>query len=164
VAVATLLGALIFVTKTVFPSPIDKMFIVIHALLLALGALLLRRMGGTYVASIGGVLTALWRTAFAPFSFAFAVLYGLLVDGFFFIFKVNTEKGEVKTGRLVASMTVSTGLTGFLSFYVTTLGFGLVPRNPVLETTILVVGTLSGSAAGYLASIIWTKRFRHAKV
>lgn len=66
VAVATLFGAVIFVTKTVLPSPIGHMFIVVHALLLALGALLLRRMGATYVSVIGGVLTALWRTALAP--------------------------------------------------------------------------------------------------
>jgi len=139
------------------------MFIVVHALLLALGALLLQRMGATYVAVIGGVLTALWRTAFAPFSLVFALLYGLLVDGFFFLLRVNT-KDKVKTGRLMASMTVSTALVGLLSYYVTVFPFGLFPRNLALEVAILVVGTLNGTLAGYLASIIWNGHLKNAKL
>lgn len=161
--VATLFGAVIFVSKTVVPSPIDKMFIVVHALLLALGALLLRRMGATYVALIGGVLTALWRTALAPFTFVFDILYGLLVDGFFLIFKVNTTEREIKTGRLIASITLSTALVGLLSYYVT-VSLGLLQRNPILEVGILVIGTLNGVVAGYFASIIWNKHLKEAKL
>jgi len=164
VTVATLFGAVIFVSKTVVPSPIDKMFIVVHALLLALGALLLRRMGATYVALIAGVLTALWRTALAPFTFVFDILYGLLVDGFFFIFKVNTADDDVKIGRLIASMTVSTALVGLLTYYVTVLSLGLLQRNLVLEVGILVIGTLNGVVAGYFASLIWNKHLKEAKL
>jgi hypothetical protein len=163
VAIATLFGAVTFITKIVVPSPIDKMFIVVHALLLGLGALLLRRMGATYVAVIGGVLTALWRVALAPFTFLFALLYGLFVDGFFIIFKVNPVGGEVKTVRLVASMTLSTALVGFLSYYVTVFMLGLLQRNLVLEVSILAIGTLSGAVAGYFTSIIWNKYLKNAK-
>lgn len=164
VAVATLFGAVIFVSKTFVPTPIDKMFIVIHALFLALSALLLRRMGATYVAVIGGVLVALWRTALAPLSLGFSILYGLLVDGFFFVFRVSTAFGEVKTGRLVTSMTVCTALVGLLSYYVTVFPLGLLQRNLVLEVSILVIGTLNGTVAGYLASIVWNRHLKNAKL
>ena len=164
IALATLFGAIIFLSKVVVPSPIDKMFIGVHALLLALGALLLRRMGGTHVAIIGGFLTALWRISFAPFTFIFALLYGLFVDLFFFVFKVNTTEDNVKTSRLVVTMTVSTALVGLISYYTTVFPFGLLPRNPMLELSILVIGALNGSVAGYFTSIIWNKYLKKAKL
>lgn len=164
VALATLFGAIIFLSKTIVPSPIDKMFIVVQGLLLALGALLLPSLGATYVGVIGGVLTALWRIALAPFTFVFASLYGLLVDGCFFIFKVDTSQGNVETSRLVASMTVSTTLVGLLSYYTTVFVFRLLERNPLLDVSILVVGTLSGIIAGYLASVIWKRYLKIVKL
>jgi len=152
------------VAKIVVPSPIDKMFIVVQAVLLALGALLLRKMGATYVAVIGGVLTALWRTALAPFTFFFALLYGLLVDGAFFLFKVDIVDGKVKTGRLVSAMTLSTMLIGLLSYYMTVLLMNAIQRNLPLEVGILVMGTLNGTMAGYFAAIIWNKHLKNAKL
>lgn len=164
VALATIFGAVIFLSKTFVPYPIDKMLTVVHALLLALGALLLRRMGATYIAGIGGVLTALWRTATAPFTFVFALSYGLFVDISFFILKVNTAEGNVKTSRLVASMAVSTALVGGISYYTTVFLVPLLPRNPVLERIILVVGTISGAVAGYLASNIWNRYLKNVRL
>jgi hypothetical protein len=140
------------------------MFIVVQALPLALGALLLRGLGATYVAAVGGVLTALWRTALAPFSLVFALLYGLLVDGFFFIFNVYSDNGTVKTERMVASMTISTALVGVLSYYVTVLSLNLLQRNFALEVAILAAGTLNGIVAGYLTSIIWNKHLKNARL
>lgn len=163
IAVATLFGALIFVSKVVVPSPIDKMFVVIQALLLALGALLLKRMGATYVAAIGGCLTALWRISFAHFTFIFALLYGLFVDIFFFVFKVNADQDTVKTSKLIALMTVSTALVGLISYYTTVFPFSLLPKNLVLEVSILIVGALNGSIAGYFASVIWNRHLRKAR-
>ncbi len=162
IALATLFGTMIFLSKVVVPSPIDKMFIGIQALVLALGALLLKKMGATYVAIIGGFLTSLWRVSFAPLTFGFAVLYGLFIDIFFFIFSVNTTDDNVKTSRLVVSMTVSTALVGLISYYTTVFPFGLLPRNPMLEFSILIVGALNGSVAGYFASIIWKRYLRSA--
>jgi len=161
VAIATLFGVLIFVTKTILPSPIDRMFIVVQALLLGLGSLLSGRIGATYVAVIGGILTVLWRPALAPFTFLFAFLYGLFVDGLFFIFKVNIAGGKVKTTRVVTSLTLSTALVGFLSYYVTVLMLGLLQRNLILEVGILAFGTISGAVAGYLASIIWNRYLKN---
>lgn len=164
VALATIFGAIIFLSKIFLPSPIDKMFILVHALLLALGALVLERMGATYIAAIGGVLTALWRTAMAPFTLIFALSYGLFVDILFFILKVNTAEGNVKTSRLVASMAISTGLLGAISYYTTVHLVELLPKNPMLELSILVVGTVNGMVAGYLASVIWNRYLRNVKL
>ena len=164
VVLASLLGTVLFLSKTVVPSPMDKMFIIVHALLLALGALLLQKMGATYVAVIGGVLTALLRTDLAFFTFVFALLYGLFVDGFFFIFKVNTTGSNVKTSRLVASMTVSTALVGIISYYTTVFLSGLLQINSILEVSILVVGTLNGTVAGYFASIVWKRYLKNVKL
>ena len=164
IALATLFGAIIFLSKVVVPSPIDKMFIGIQALLLALGALLLKKMGATYVALIGGFLTSLWRISSAPFTFVFALLYGLFVDIFFLISKVNTTEDDVSVSRLVVSMTVSTALVGFISYYTTVFPFGLLPRNPMLELSVLIVGALNGSVAGYFTSIIWNNYLKKAKL
>lgn len=163
IAVVTLLGVVIFLTKTIVPSPVDKMFIVVQALLLGLGSLLLRRMGATYVAVIGGILTVLLRPVLAPFTLLFAFLYGLFVDSFFFIFRVNADEEIVKTGRLVSSMTLSTVLIGIISYYVSVL-LELLPKNLVLEVSILVFGTFSGAIAGYLTSTIWNKYLKNAKL
>jgi hypothetical protein len=164
IALATVFGVVIFLSKAVAPSPLDKMFIVVHALLLALGALLLKRMGATYVALIGGTLAVLWRATWAPFSLVFALLYGLFVDGFLFLFKVRFGDGQVKTSRLVAAMTVCTAILGFMSYYTTVLLLGLLERNLLLELSILVVGTINGTVAGYLASIVWNKYLKSIKL
>ncbi len=160
VAITTIFGATIFIVKTLAPSPIDKMLIFVQALLLALGALLLRRMGATYVAAIGGILTALWRTALAPFTLLFAVLFGFFIDGFFYLFKVNIKDGRVRSSRLVVAMTLSTMLVGLSSYYMS-VSMELLPRNPIMEVSILVAGTLSGAAAGYFAAIIWNKHLKN---
>ena len=163
IAIAILFGAMIFLTKTFAPSPMNKMLIVVQALLLALSSLLLGMMGATYVASIGGVLTSLWNFALAPFTLAFAIFFGLLVDGFFFLFKVNIAEGRVETGRLVVAMTLSTMLVGVLSYYVTVHLMGLMPQNPLLEAFVLVMGTISGAIGGYLASTIWNRHLKNVK-
>ncbi len=80
------------------------MLVIIQALLLAISSLLLGRIGATYVAIIGGLLATVLRVGFVPFSLIFAVLYGLLVDGLFYLFKVRVPHGDVKTSRLMASL------------------------------------------------------------
>lgn len=162
-AIATVFGALIFVSKTLLPSPINKMIVVVQALLLALSSLLLRRFGATYSGLIGGVLTALWNLALAPFSIVFALLFGLLVDGLFFALGVDML-GEVNTTRMVAAMTLATAFVGVSSYYSTTHLIKLIPRNLAMEIIILVMGTISGALAGYLTSVIWNKYLRNVKL
>jgi tryptophan-rich sensory protein len=155
VTLATLLGVVIFLSKTVVPSPINKVLSIVQALLLALSALLLGRMGATYVSMISGILTAFWQPNNALFNFVFAVLYGLLTDSLLFVFKVRNSKGNANAIRLTVTMTISTALVALISYYVA-LFFGLFEPNVILELGI-IIGTLGGSAAGYLASIIWNR-------
>jgi len=88
----------------------------------------------------------------------------LLVDVFFFIFKINTAEGNVKTIRLVASMTISTALLGVTSYYTTVFVVPLLQRNPMLELGILVIGTANGIVAGYFASVIWNRYLKNVKL
>lgn len=160
IAITTIFGTIIFILKMGLPTPIDKMFVIVEALFLALGSLLLGRMGATYVATVGGLLMTVWRVAFAPFSLIFAVVYGVFVDGFFHVLHVRAPHGDVKTGRLVASLTLSTAAIGLLSTYIAVL-LELMPLMtimPFLYQVIIVVGIVNGAAAGYLASFLW-KRF-----
>jgi hypothetical protein len=161
IALVTLFGGVVFLSKIVVPSPLDKMFIGVHALLLALGGLLLKRLGATYVAVVGGFLTALWRISFAPFTFVFDLLYGLFVDSFFLLFKANVGEGTVNNSRVVVSTTVSTALVGLISYYLTVFQFGLLERNPVLELGMLFAGALNGLVAGYFTCVIWNKHLKN---
>jgi len=157
VAVATIFGAAIFVSKIILPSPIDKMVIVVQAMFLALGFLLMGALGATFVALVGGVLTALWRAPLSFFTITFAVVYGLLVDLSSLALKVKYQEGGVKTKRLVVAVTLSTAVVGLISYYVTTHILALLPRNLVLEVSILVAGIINGLVGGYLAALIWRR-------
>ena len=139
-AIITLFGTLIFVTKTFVPSPLNKMLIGIQSLMLGLSALLIGDLGATLVSLLGGSLSTLWNISLAPFTFSFAIFYGLLVDAFFFLFKIKTVEGKVKSYRLVAAMALSTMIVGFLSYYLTVHLMELIPRNPPMEVGILIVG------------------------
>jgi hypothetical protein len=161
--IATALGTIMFLTKIIMPSPIDKMLIVVQAFLLAIGALILHKIGATYVGAIGGFLTALWRPSLAPFTFFFALLYGFLIDTFFYLLKVHDMNNRVKTGKIVVATTFSTTLTGFSSYYSMALLMELVPRNLLLEVIILAVGIASGAVAGYLAAVVWNKDLKNIR-
>ncbi len=158
VAVATLFGVIIFVSKFIIPSPLDKTLMIVQALLLSISSLMLGRMGATYVATIGGLLTQVWRLYLFPFSLLFAVVYGLMIDGLFYIFKVRTSGGGLKLGRLIIALTVSTCTIGFLSMYVTVV-LGFMPWSPWLYAAILAGGTISGTLAGFLTSLLWRRYF-----
>jgi hypothetical protein len=155
IAFAAIFGIVIFISK-ILPTPIDKMFIFVQGFLLATSSLLLGRLGATYVALIGGLLTTVWRVGFAPFSLIFAVLYGLLTDSFIYFFKVRLPHRDVKTNRLVVSLTLSTAVVGLLSTYTTVL-MGLMPMTSILYLIIIVVGIISGAVAGYFVSFLWKK-------
>jgi hypothetical protein len=162
-ALTAIFGVLIFVTKTVLPAPINKIVIIVHALLLALGALLLGKTGATYISVVNGILTAVWNVASAPYSFLFAIIYGLLVDGFNFVLKITPSNAKISTWRLTTAMTLSTTIIGLMS-YSTTLWMGLIPRNLAMEIGILAIGAISGAVAGYLAAIIWNTRLKNLKI
>src|SRR5450756_3253338 len=82
-----LFGSIIFVTNVFLPPPLNYLIIVVQAVLLALSALFIPRVGAMYVGAVGGLLTALVSPALGPFTFFFAFLFGVFVDVFLFIFK-----------------------------------------------------------------------------
>ena len=161
VALAALFGSVVFISKVVLPSPFDKVLVVVQAMFLGLGAIMLAPFGATLVAVVGGLLTAGWRAPMAIYTVSFAIVYGLLVDGFCSVLRVRSKEGEVNRTRLIAAVTVSTALVGMASYYTTTLLFQLIPRNMMFEIGILIAGTISGLAGGYLAALMWQKSVRH---
>lgn len=152
---------MVFVSKIFLPTPLDKMLVVAQALFLTLGAIVLSPFGATVVAAIAGLLTSAWRAPFAPLTLGFAILYGFLVDVFLILLKVRAENVTVRLKRLVAGVTIATAATGMASYYTTVYALSLLPRNIVLEVTILVIGVLNGLAGGYLAGLVWSKALRH---
>lgn len=158
IAVAILFGVVIFVSKVALPSPLDKMLVIVQALLLSLSSLMLGKTGATYVATIGGLLTQIWRPSFFPFSLLFAVLYGLVIDGFFYLFKVKTPSGDVSSIRLIISLTLATCIVGVAAMY-TTVTLGFMPWSPWIYVAVLLGGGVGGVLAGYLTPLLWRKYF-----
>ena len=161
VALAALFSSIIFISKTALPSPFDKTFVIVQAFFLGLGTLMLAPLGATLIAFTAGLLTAAWRAPMAIYTVTFAVVYGLLVDGFCYALKARSNNEEVRRTRFIAALTVSTVLVGMASYYTTVHLFQFLPRNLALEMGILVAGTLSGLAGGYLGSLIWRKYLQH---
>lgn len=161
IALIAVCGVAVFISKVFLPTPLDKMTVAVQALFLTLGSLLSKRLGATSVAAVGAALTVLLRPSFAPLTMAFALTYGLLTDGFIFVFRVRYLGGEVRARRLAAAVTLSTTVTGLASYFVTTHILVLLPRNPTLEILILVTGAASGLFGGFLAALVWKRALRH---
>lgn len=159
IALISVFGVLVFISKMVLPTPFDKMIVIVQALLLALGSLILDKVGATSVACIGGLLTTLWRPMYAPFSLLFALIYGLLVDLSFKIFKVKKPDG-VRTIRAVISLALSTALIGLPSS-ILMVEWEVMPRIPGLYAFIVIIGIVNGALAGYFSSSIWNKYFHN---
>ncbi len=157
IALVSILGTLAFVSNGFLPSPIDKMVIGIQALSFSLSALLVPKGGAIYASLVTGLLLSFSRSSFFPFSLLFSLFYGLLIDGFFALFKVNKTK-PFKSSRLILLLTVATGLTGIFSMYITTL-LGLLPMVPAMYLAIVVVAIPNGTIAGYFAVAIWKRYF-----
>ena len=156
IAIGALFGVVIFVSAIVLSTPIDKMLIIVQATLLGLSSLLVKKFGATYAATVAGLLTSLWRAAYAPFSLIFAIAYGLLVDSSFYLFRVRKPDGNVRPRRVAASLTLSTAVVGLSSMYVT-ISIGLMPMIPTLYAIIIIVGIINGVAAGFVTSFMWNR-------
>jgi len=164
-------GVAVFISKIALPYPFDKVLVAFQALFLVLGALLIGVMGATYVSLVGGILTAFWRGPMALFTLAFALMYGLLVDSLILGFKAKSSKGDVSSSRMVAAVTVSTGIVGLTSYYVSVFVAQIIPRSPidvyiagfainVVEVAILIAGLINGLIAGYVATYVWKRNLR----
>jgi len=164
-------GAIMFVTRVFVPPPIDKMLIVVDAVLLAVSALFLKTGGATAVATVGGILAGLWLPTFLPFSLIFAIIYGAIVDFLFIALRIKATRTGVPQNRLIATMALSTLAIAAMSYYVfsyypnvnyvTSLSLAFIPRNDLLNMLVIFMGTITGVVAGYAASYLWNKYLKN---
>jgi len=112
------------------------------------------------VATIGGLLTATYTSQLAVFTVVFAMIYGLLVDGFIRVFRARINQTEIRAHRFALAITISTAIIGFIA-YGTTIVLGLLPRNPAAEIFILAGGITTGLIGGYLDVVIWRRAARY---
>jgi uncharacterized membrane protein len=159
--IATLFSSIIFVTNFFVPPPISYLLIVVQAVILALATFFVGKAGATYVGLVGGVLSALSRPAFGPFTFLFTFLFGLMVDVFSLAFKVSSTTEGVNPNRVIFAMAFSTAIVGFLSYYVTAVYLKIVDLNPVMSALVIFVAAGSGISAGYAASYLWNKYLKN---
>ena len=174
--IIALFGAIIFVTNMFLPPPLNYLVIVVQAVLLALSALFIPKVGAMYVGAVGGLLTALVSPALGPFTYFFAFLFGVFVDLFLFAFKIRGTSQGVNQNRLIAAMAASTLLIAISSYsafaifpqYIKSEGFSIVSlfvqRSQMLDALVLFMGPVSGAVAGYAASYLWNKYLRHINV
>ncbi len=153
-----------FVTNFFVPPPFDRLLIAVYAVLLALSALFVKKIGATYVGAVSGALLGLWRPSLLPFSFIFLFVYGCLVDLFLFLFRVNATAEGVNRNRLMTAMAFNTFLIGFLSYYTVTLFPTLIPSYPALDMIVAFMGPATGASAGYAAAYLWNKYLRTMSV
>ena len=156
-------------TNVFLPSPLNYLIIVVQAVLLALSALFIPRIGAMSAGAIGGLLTALISgPALGPFTFFFAFLFGVLVDIFLLIFKVRGSSLGVSRNRMMSAMTISTLLIAISSYLAFTTGFFsyslFIERSLMLDVLVLFMGPVTGAVAGYAASYLWNKYLRHINV
>jgi hypothetical protein len=85
-----------------------------------------------------------------------------------FVFKVDASKGVVNVKRVIAAMAVSTGIVGFLSYYVIAVNpypqiIQLTPLDwtPMMTGLVIFVAVGSGISAGYAASYLWNKYLKN---
>jgi len=152
---------LIGVVYGALPFEIGDSLIVFEAIILSLSYILLGPGGATYTGLINGLVETPLQLAYGPFAFGVALLYGVLVDVFSALFRATSE-GKVHTKRLVASLSVSTVITGLVATYAfITLGFGTTAPFVDVYLPVLVVGALSGTIGGFLAVRIWDHNLKH---
>ena len=158
---ATIFGALIGVIYGALPFEIGDSLIVFEAVLLSLSFILLGPGGATYTGLINGLVETPLQLAFGPFAIGVALFYGVLVDVFSVLFRVTSD-GKVHARRLVASLSVSTVITGLVATYAfIALGFGTTAPFLDVYLPVLVVGALSGTIGGFLAARLWERNLKH---
>jgi hypothetical protein len=171
--IIALFGAIIFVGNVFLPAPINYLMIVVQAVLLALSALFIGKVGAMYVGAVGGLLTALWWLSLGPFTFIFAFLFGVYVDSFFFAFQIKGSREGVNRNRLIAAMAAATFLIGISSYAAFTMfpaqfaSIGLpyfslfIQPSLMLTALVMFLGPAVGATAGYAAAYLWNKYLRH---
>ncbi len=159
-ATAALFGVIIAIVKgKILPPPTGDLLVVVEATLLGLSFILIGRGGATYTAAIAGILVNIQFPEYGPLPLLLALLYGALVDGFSVALKVRSD-GGVSAKRLAASLTLSSAVTGPVAYYFTLPFLTNAPSDSTFYATIIIVGILSGAAAGYFAVRIWDRNLK----
>jgi hypothetical protein len=158
-ALASLFGAVIFVTLGFLPAPTADFLIAVEAFFLCLSFLVVGRGGATYVGIVAGLLISVTKFSFFPLDLVFATLFGLAIDATGLALRAKV--GNVtSTARLVVAATISTTVVGFLAYYVSVVLTGLLPNDAVMDSTIIVFGIFSGAVGGYAAARVWNGYLR----
>ena len=156
VALGSIFGAAIVVFIGFVPAPTSDFLIGFQAFLLAISFLVVGRGGATYVGVVSGLLITLAKIPFFPLDLIFAVAFGVMIDALSLILQVKSGS-SARTWRLVAVVTISTTVVGYIAYYVTAVLTNLVPNELILDVTVLVFGVVSGAIAGYAAAFVWNK-------
>jgi hypothetical protein len=147
------------------PPPIDTLLIVVDAVMFALSALFIKKLGATSAAAIGGVLLALWRPTLLPYSLLLTLFYGFIVDALFFSLKVKAASLGVNRNRLMIAMSISTLIIAVLSYYLATkTSIAIVQSSLPLDMMVLFLGPVTGAVVGYAAAYLWNRYLKSITV
>jgi hypothetical protein len=159
---ATMFGVAIAVLKGPFQPPYADLLIIVEAPIIGLGFLLLGRGGATYTELINGLLQTTIKASFFPFSLLVAVFYGVQVDIFSSLLRVESN-GKTSAKKMFFSLGLASTITGILAAY-TSIYLGIVPNNPSLFAYVYIPivawGVLSGAVGGALSARIWDRNLR----
>jgi hypothetical protein len=156
IALASLFGVLILAITGFIPPPTSDYLIIFQSFFLGLSYLLVGRGGATYVGAVSGLLITFVKFNFFPLDLVFSIIFGVLVDLTAEGFRARDGQ-RVRTGRLAASLMVSSGIVGFLAYYVTAVATNLVPNEFVLDLSVLIFGVVSGGIGGVAAARVWNR-------
>ncbi len=160
IATASLFGVIIAIVKgPLLPPPSGDLLVVVEAMLLGLSFIILGIGGATYTGAVAGLLINLVEPGFFFYPFVLAVLYGVLVDVISTGLKVRTSE-SVSSKRLAASLTIASAIVGPVAYYATVYLTPILPSDPSIYATIVVVGVLSGAAGGFLAVRVWDRNLK----
>jgi hypothetical protein len=159
---ATMFGVAIAVVKGPFQPPYADFLIIIEAPILGLSYLLLGGGGATYTEVINGLIQSSFKPSFFPFSLLAAIFYGVQVDIYSRLFRVNAN-GNTSAKKMFASLGLASSITGILAAYIS-ISLGILPYTPslfaVVYVPIIVWGVLSGAVGGAVSARIWEKNLK----
>jgi tetrahydromethanopterin S-methyltransferase subunit E len=159
IALGGIFGAMILAVNGFIPAPTSDFLIVLQSFLLALSFLVLGKGGATYVGVVSGALITTVKISFFPLDLVFSIMFGVAVDILAVALRAK-EDGRANSLRLVVCMMASTGIVGFIAYYVTAVMTNLVPNEFFLDLTVLLFGIVSGAVGGAVAARVWNRNLR----
>jgi len=156
VALASLFSVLIVAMTGFVPPPNSDYLIIFQSFFLALSFLVVGRGGASYVGAVSGLLITFAKVNFFPLDLVFSTAFGVLVDVFAIALRAK-EGQHARTWRLALALMASTGIVGFIAYYVTAVATNLVSNDYILDFTVLIFGVVSGGVGGAVAGRLWNR-------